>query len=200
MPNFNEQVPQKICNPFGNSCYKKVAQETKNRGATTCLTACSGLYADIEQEGEEIVAIEPEGITGFNNISSRYIAYKRRDVRNSALMDFFNNITGDEKGWPFLDGLTEVVEYKYEDDGEVYKVQEVQERFKFVDIVFKTPTFDLITKDAKTNLVNQIAMFGGTLGLFTGFSILSGIELFYFTLKMILTCATMLTNKNPVKS
>ena len=55
-----------------------------------------------------------------------------------------------------------------------------------VNIYFNTPTFDLITKDAKTNTMTQISVIGGTLGLFTGFSIMSGIEIIYFLIKMFL--------------
>ena len=37
--------------------------------------------------------------------------------------------------------------------------------------------------DFKVTLVGQLGLIGGTMGLFTGFSILSGIEIFYFTAK-----------------
>ena len=66
-------------------------------------------------------------------------------------------------------------------------------------IYFNTPTFDHITKvgditirfnehlpdpqDAKTNTMTQISVIGGTLGLFTGFSIMSFIEILYFLVK-----------------
>ena len=45
-----------------------------------------------------------------------------------------------------------------------------------VPIFINSPTFDLMTKDAKTTFMDQIAVIGGTLGLFAGFSIISGIE------------------------
>ena len=56
----------------------------------------------------------------------------------------------------------------------------------FVNIYFNTPTFDHITKDAKTNTMMQISVIGGTLGLFTGFSIMSGIEVLYYLIKIAL--------------
>ena len=43
-------------------------------------------------------------------------------------------------------------------------------------IFINSPTFDLITKDAKTTFMDRLAVIGGTLGLFTGFSVISGIE------------------------
>ena len=55
-----------------------------------------------------------------------------------------------------------------------------------VNIFFNTPTVDQITKDAKTNMMTQISVIGGTLGLFTGFSIMSGIEIVYFLVRIAL--------------
>ena len=55
-----------------------------------------------------------------------------------------------------------------------------------VNIFFNTPTVDQITKDAKTNMMTQISVIGGTLGLFTGFSIMSGIEIVYFLIRIAL--------------
>ena len=45
-----------------------------------------------------------------------------------------------------------------------------------VTIFINSPTFDLMTKDSKTTFMDQLAVIGGTLGLFAGFSIISGIE------------------------
>ena len=55
---------------------------------------------------------------------------------------------------------------------------------KIVQIYFDTSTFDLIEKDTKTSLSSLISVIGGTMGLFTGFSILSGVEIVYFAGKL----------------
>ena len=47
-------------------------------------------------------------------------------------------------------------------------------------IYFDTPTFDLITKDRAAKLVDMISAIGGTMGLLTGFSLISGFEIIYF--------------------
>ncbi len=49
-----------------------------------------------------------------------------------------------------------------------------------VNIYYNTPTFDKIEKDAKITVETVVSSVGGTLGLFTGFSILSAIEILYF--------------------
>ena len=70
-----------------------------------------------------------------------------------------------------------------------------------VHIYFDTSTFDRVEKDvkviledelisiickSKVTLVAQLGLIGGTMGLFTGFSILSGIEILYFAAKFFL--------------
>ena len=55
---------------------------------------------------------------------------------------------------------------------------------KIVQIYFDTSTFDWIEKDAKNSLTSMVSVIGGTMGLFTGFSILSGVEIVYFAGKL----------------
>ena len=56
---------------------------------------------------------------------------------------------------------------------------------KFVRIYFDTPTFDRITKDRAAKFVDMLSAIGGTMGLLTGFSIISGVEIIYFAVKII---------------
>ena len=55
---------------------------------------------------------------------------------------------------------------------------------RLVQIFFDTASFDEIERDKEIKLTNQISLVGGTMGLFTGFSIISGIELIYFAAKV----------------
>ena len=56
---------------------------------------------------------------------------------------------------------------------------------QFVRIFFDTPTFDRITKDERIKFVDMLSAIGGTMGLLTGFSIISGVEIVYFALKAL---------------
>ena len=57
---------------------------------------------------------------------------------------------------------------------------------KYVKIIFlKKQTFDRITKDKAEKFVDQLSAIGGTLGLLTGFSIISGVEIIYFAVKIV---------------
>ena len=53
-------------------------------------------------------------------------------------------------------------------------------------IFFDTPKFDRITKDRAAKFVDILSAIGGTMGLLTGFSIISGVEILYFALKIVL--------------
>ena len=49
-----------------------------------------------------------------------------------------------------------------------------------VQIYFDTATFDDIERDKKIKMEAQLSLIGGTMGLLTGFSIISGIEIIFF--------------------
>ena len=57
---------------------------------------------------------------------------------------------------------------------------------RYVRIYFDTPTFEVITKDRSAKFVDMLSAIGGTMGLLTGFSIISGVEILYFTGTFIL--------------
>ncbi len=56
---------------------------------------------------------------------------------------------------------------------------------KFVRIHFYATTFDRITKDRAAKFVDMLSAIGGTMGLLTGFSIISGVEIVYFGIRII---------------
>ena len=51
-------------------------------------------------------------------------------------------------------------------------------------IYFDTPTFDRIEKERAAKFVDMLSAIGGTMGLLTGFSIISGVEIVYFAVKI----------------
>ena len=52
-----------------------------------------------------------------------------------------------------------------------------------VQIYFDTATFNEIEKDRKVTVEAQLGLIGGTMGLFTGFSLVSGVEIIYFVVR-----------------
>ena len=56
-----------------------------------------------------------------------------------------------------------------------------------VQFYFVPATYDEIERDKKLTLEAQLGLIGGTMGLLTGFSILSGVEIIYYALKFIMS-------------
>ena len=61
---------------------------------------------------------------------------------------------------------------------------EWRNNLRYVRIYFDTPTFDRITKDRAAKFVDMLSAIGGTMGLLTGFSIISGVEIIFFAIKI----------------
>ena len=56
-----------------------------------------------------------------------------------------------------------------------------------VQVFFDTATYDEINLDKKVTLEAQLGLIGGTMGLLTGFSILSGVEIVYYAVKFVMS-------------
>jgi hypothetical protein len=56
-----------------------------------------------------------------------------------------------------------------------------------VQIDLDTATYDQIENDVRITLEAALGLIGGTMGLFTGFSILSGVEILYFGVKYLMS-------------
>ena len=66
-------------------------------------------------------------------------------------------------------------------------------------IYFYATTFDRIIKDRAAKFVDKLSAIGGTMGLLTGFSIISGVEIIYFGIKIILKILRDKFNKKQMK-
>ena len=63
---------------------------------------------------------------------------------------------------------------------------EYMSKLHYVKIIFDTPKYDKITKDRAAKFADMLSAIGGTMGLLTGFSIVSGVEIIYFIFKIAL--------------
>ena len=150
-----------------------------------CERECDGLFADIHHQYiNDTIIIERKGEKAYKKTLDEYQQYKRNYVSN--YLDYFSTIS-EAKGWPFLNTLNKIKSRKVRQKGtglEISKPYKVEESLQIVEIYFNTPTFKKITLDSKANFITMVSTIGGTFGLFSGFSILSGAEIIYFLLKM----------------
>ena len=66
---------------------------------------------------------------------------------------------------------------------------------ELVHIFFDTASYDEIVEDKKIKFEGQLSLIGGTMGLLTGFSIISGVEILYFATQFF---AGFIKSKIPV--
>ena len=65
-----------------------------------------------------------------------------------------------------------------------------------VRIFFDATSFDKIIKDRADSAMDKLSAIGGTMGLLTGFSIISGVEILYFGVKIIFDLITKMKKKH----
>ena len=58
---------------------------------------------------------------------------------------------------------------------------------ELVHIFFDTASYDEIERDTKIKFEGQLSLIGGTMGLLTGFSIISGVEIVFFIFRYSLS-------------
>ena len=63
--------------------------------------------------------------------------------------------------------------------------KEIQSKLHVVQIFFDTATFDDIERDKKIKIEAQLSLIGGTIGLLTGFSVISGVEIIFYLVRLI---------------
>ena len=127
---------------------------------------CKGLYADVNFV-KSTIGNASKDIDVLKSLINAYTIYKRHQIRSTVLT--------------------------YDKD------RPVQEEFKIaskpyhplrvVQIYFDTATYDKNVKDVSVTLADQLGAIGGTMGLFSGFSFLSALEILYFLMKALLSAA-----------
>ena len=194
---FN-QIKQ-ICSPVGMECIRK-------RTSLSCGVACQGVYADVTTRQK----IHFTDLNLCSYLSSREATDEREQIDQKKLMTMKQEYERYKDLW----GLN--VQYSHSAGStQNYSELELNGRLlifvlaeknkldlQLVHIYFDTSTFDRVEKDVKVlklqnmskifkilcqvTVVAQLGVIGGTMGLFTGFSILSGIEIVYFAAKFFL--------------
>ena len=66
---------------------------------------------------------------------------------------------------------------------------EWKNNLQIISIYFDTPGYDEVTKDTAAKFVDRLSAIGGTFGLLTGFSLISGVEILYFMAKFLMSFA-----------
>ena len=131
-----------------------------------CFSSCSGVIITSEWEYES----DEEFITN-GPISKVLGKYKRYKMNEDFPKDF--------KGSNTLKQKLSLFDFKYLE-------YQLDTKLRYIRIYFtRTPYYDKIVKDTSAKFVDMLSAIGGTMGLLTGFSIISAVEICYFALKIV---------------
>ena len=136
-----------------------------------CQVPCEGVYADVKKIPFENPILK----SNFEIFRLQYNRYRR----------FFENAGGNFCPFHLI-----FVVFLY-----LILEAEMPNTLRFVRIFFDTPTFDRITKDRAAKPVDMLSAIGGTMGLLTGFSIISAVEIVYFVIKISSKLICSICNK-----
>ena len=172
-----------------------------SKSEEACLLECEGMHSavNVDPNNRTLAINRRLRNSSLSTFLDEYLHY--RQFNESKFASFFREILPEgsskegenseivhDEGWPFLNEqsvLQSFTRQRNSENDREYTYIWVEQRLEIVEIYFTTPTFDLVVKDGRTNFVTKTSMIGGMLGLFTGFSILSGIEIVYFSILLL---------------
>ena len=150
-------------------------------GADDCLVSCDGLYADIQYFSDSAT----ENFKHIKTIMEQYNAHKDKFAK-SLVFDLGKECKyiNCEAGPAYFSECSlpenSTLIFIFSDSSISYNPQ-------VVEIFFDTATYTEIEKDRKVTVGAQLGVIGGTMGLFTGFSILSAVEIIYYLARALMT-------------
>ena len=132
------------------------------------MISCTGLHADVQHVDQDLL-IDTQG--DLFRLEEEYNVLRNKFAKNIG----FNNSSPNLSILPTSKILNETI------------LSGTQKRIKlnFVEVHFDTATYDEIERDMKMTIEGQLGAIGGTMGLLTGFSILSGVEIIYFLIRFL---------------
>ena len=116
-------------------------------------------------------------------------SYSKTEFKESSISDFWYNLGDGYKKYK------EQTDINFPDQlkGEFHRILIIltlllqgyawNDSYSMISIYIETPAFDEIEHDRVPKFVDMLSAIGGTFGLFTGFSLISGIEILFFLTK-----------------
>ena len=128
--------------------------------------SCQGLYADVRHLNDTLSYVNKD-MAKLTALQKEYDMYKT-SLANNLIISIWG-----------------------ESDNLLFNIKELPfQPLQVVQIYLDTATYDEIEREVKVTLEAQLGLIGGTMGLLTGFSILSGVEIVYFVAKFFLSLKT----------
>ena len=134
-----------------------------------CRVSCTGLYSVVNFFKDANYGLK------FSNMTENYQRYLNNYAENLIYNSSSRNLSKtSNKSWSKL-----YLPFSASPKG--------FQPLHMVQIYFDTATYDEVERDTKVTLEAQLGLNGGTMGLLTGFSLLSGLEILYFVAKFFMS-------------
>ena len=134
--------------------------------------SCTGLYTDtLYTVSHSPVFSKENGIELLADLHEKYNEHKNL---------FAKNLLFDPTSESFSESFDTLSIFILSDSSVTYEPQ-------VINIYFETGSFDEIEKGRKVTLEAQLGVIGGTMGLFTGFSLVSAVEIVYFVIRFVMS-------------
>ena len=171
VPFHMTQTETPLCSGAQLGCVQNTTVDT-----SSCLPPCSGLFVTGFSKSEQ-------GTDSFHMDRATLKAYKNYTKWSPFPSELKGRIRLLSQVSTFIPNIS-ILEFEWFN------------KFRYVRIYFDTPTFDRITKDRAAKFVDMLSAIGGTMGLLTGFSIISGVEILYFLGKIMFNFMRTKENKS----
>ena len=109
----------------------------------------------------------------ISRLLEEYTQFKKKNIVHFR----FN---GSENSLYFIPYFGKFYRYFFDNFGYSLGEKVAESTLQLVQIYFDTATFEDIERDKKIKFEAQLSLIGGTMGLLTGFSIISGVEIIFF--------------------
>ena len=158
---------ENYCGPHSATCLEEIELHTSD-----CRVSCTGLYSDVNFYND---ANKENYQLKFSNMTVNYQRYLNNYAENLIYNSSSRNLSKTSNtSWSKL-----YLPFSASPKG--------FPPLHMVQIYFDTATYDEVERDTKVTLEAQLGLIGGTMGLLTGFSLLSGVEILYFVAKFFMS-------------
>lgn len=175
---YNKNETSTICDQYGNYCFKRNLEDPELPEACHCPDDCEAVAFTVTESIDDIddayCYSSPRPKLGYSTKRSYWNAFK-----SLVNPDIFMSHVGDIN-----------MNYEYKDDEfqdlDSVCVDQVTQDLTMVSVVLSSPTMTRNVRQPVVSFEVQIGNIGGTLGLFTGMSILSFFEVWYWVVRGII--------------
>ena len=176
--NYSTSIP--ICEMFGGHCFNKIMSTRKfyKECSKDCLEDCNGMQLSWEQRFQPI---NIEKICVRGGVLHKYLL---QSAKQHFSQDHYNRLTsGNKEQFIYLDKMMRSVSMS--DHYVTLCKQFVEKHIAIISVEAPVDVITLTLRDLSVTWMDKIGILGGTLGLFTGVSMISILDVIKFIRKMI---------------